>query len=317
MDVSVIIVNYHSEELIKACVKTVNEKTTGLEFEIIIVDNAGGQEALDQLQTIESEHIRIISSDSNLGFGKANNLGASYAEGKYLFLLNPDTELINNAVKILYDYSEEHPDTGIAGGNLYSKDGNPVPSFCMEYDTLKNERKDSSWSEIILSKVREKTNSKRKVKKQFNDTNVPMEVAYIFGADMFMKKSVFDSANGFDPDFFMYAEEEELTRRIAAMGYNVICVPQAKIIHLEGATTSEKPGFSAKQFAMRMNGKMTYFDKCYPPDGADQFFKYRSRKYQRMLLWRKLTGRKTANSVAAKSVEILRQVYTDYCKERN
>ena len=318
MDVSVIIVNYHSEELIERCVKSVNEQTSGISYEIIIVDNGGGESALRKLGKIKSEQIRVIASEVNLGFGKANNLGASCAQGKYLFLLNPDTELMNNAIRILYDYMESHPETGISGGNLYSSDGMPVPSYCMEYDTLKKEETDSTWLTIIFSKIAEKTKKKKTVIDQdrFNDTGAVKEVAYIFGADMFMKKELFDSVGGFDPDFFMYAEEEELTRRIHDRGLKIMSVPDARIIHLEGGTTTEKPGFSEKQFRMRMNGKMVYYDKCYPPNGADDFYRYRLRRYQRLIRWQQLKGRNPSGSAAMRSLEILKQAYEEHCRTR-
>lgn len=315
MDVSVIIVNYYSEQLIGSCVRSIHEKTSGIHYEIILVNNGCGKESLEKLNSLKSDNVRIIDSEVNLGFGKANNLGASYAKGKYLFLLNPDTELLNNAVKILYDHMEAHPDTGVAGGNLYTQDGRANPSFCMNFDTLENEKRESSWGTIILSKIYGKTNRKS-LEIHFNDSGSPMEVAYIFGADMFMKKELFDSLCGFDPDFFMYAEEEELTRRIHDRGYRIISVPDAKIMHMEGGTTTAKPGFSSRQFAMRMNGKMTYYDKCCPPNGAEKFYQYRLRKYQRLSAWQKLKGKNYKNSDAFRSMEILKQVWQEYCEER-
>lgn len=313
MDVSVIVVNYHSEDLIKECVKSVSEKTNGISFEIIVVDNESDEQGKVALKSLPGDCIKTIDARMNLGFGKANNLGAEYACGKYLFLLNPDTVLMNNAIKILYDFMEMNKNVGVCGGNLFSPDGNPTPSFCKEFDTLETEIKKSKWIGIISQKVNDVIGGKiHSNMNTFNYTDAPMEVAYIFGADMMIKKELFDSVGGFDRDFFMYAEEAELQNRISRLGYHIVCVPQAKIIHLEGATSAENNGRSTKQFAMRMKGKLTYFDKCFPPDGADKFYKYRRLKLSRLLQWQKIRGRKPSSE----TIDILDRIYAEYCSER-
>lgn len=310
MDVSIIIVNYHSEDLISQCIKTVKDKTNDLKYEIIIVDNGSDSTGKALLDSLRNKETKVINAKDNLGFGKANNLGAEYAKGKYLFLLNPDTELMNDAIHTLFSYMETNQDTiGVCGGNLYGPNGEPTPSFCRDFDTLEKEKDSSKWSSIIMKKVKDMQNHNKHLgTDEFNYTEEPQEVAYIFGADMFMRKELFVTVGGFDRNFFMYAEEAELQKRISDLGYKIMCIPQARIIHLEGATSKSSP----RQFSMRMKGKMTYFDKCFPPDGAALFYKYRRKRYKRLLEWQKLRGRKPSTT----SIEILDQVYREYCRER-
>ncbi len=313
MDVSVIIVNYHSAGLVTDCIRSIREKTDGITYEIIVVDNASGDGSVETLREAFGSGITLIPSAENLGFGKANNLGATRATGEYLFLLNPDTLLVNNAIKTLFDYLQAHSEVGVAGGNLYSPDMMPAPSFCRTFDDLKSERRRAGWRYILGSKLRDKLSPRPMT--EFNATQSPETVAYIFGADMMMKKSLFDSVGGFDPDFFMYAEEEELTWRITRKGYQVVSVPDAKIIHLEGATTKKQNAFSERQFKMRMHGTLTYYLKRFGQEGAHSFFELRTRRYNRLMKIAAAQGKLTEQFPAAVQKRCLEEVYREFIQK--
>ncbi len=224
MDISIIIVNYNTKTLIKQCLQSVFEKTKEIEFEVIVIDNAshdGSQKMLKE----EFPHVILIESDENLGFGRANNLGITVAKGRNVFFLNPDTILINSAIKILSDYLDNN-NVAVCGGNLYDENMHPTLSFCAM---------PSLCTEIlVLLGLFNRINKNI----YFNFTSKPMKVGYITGADMMIKKIVLDTVGRFDPDFFMYYEETELTYRIKKQKYQIISVPDAKIIHLEGKSFS-------------------------------------------------------------------------------
>lgn len=318
MDVSIIIVNYHSAGMVIDCIHSIREKTEKLSYEIIVVDNASGDGSPDTLRQAFGDEITLIAAPENLGFGKANNLGAAQAAGKYLLLLNPDTILVNNAVKILFDYLEANPGVGVAGGNLYAPDMTPAPSFCRGFDDLDGERKKAGWRYLLGNKVHDKLSArsgKTRPISEFNHTDSPEKVAYIFGADMMLPKAVFDRAGGFDPDFFMYAEEEELTWRITQQGLDVICVPQAKIIHLEGATVKGQNEFSSLQFSMRMNGTLTYYKKRFGEAGAAEFYRLRSLRYERLMKIAKIQRKLTSDFTPAIQKQCLDRVYQEFLRE--
>ena len=318
MDVSIIIVNYHSSEMVIDCIHSIREKTEKLSYEIIVVDNASGDGSLDALSQAFGDEITLIAAPENLGFGKANNLGAARAVGKYLFLLNPDTILVNNAVKVLFDYLEANPGVGVAGGNLYAPDMSPAPSFCRTFDDLDGERKRAGWRYLIGRKVRDKLSArsgKAQPISEFNHTDMSEKVAYIFGADMMLQKAVFDRVGGFDPDFFMYAEEEELTWRITQLGLDVMCVPQATIIHLEGATVKKPNAFSPRQFKMRMNGTLTYYKKRFGEAGAAEFYRLRSLRYERLMKIAKVQCKLTPGFTPAVQKKCLDEVYQEFLKD--
>lgn len=241
MDVSIIIVNYNTLELTKNTIESVMEKTKEIKYEIILVDNASTDGSVEFFESNYGEKIIFIKNDKNLGFGRANNKGIEIAKGKYVFLLNSDTLLINNAVKILYDFMEKNQSCGICGGNLYDKDLKPTHSFHKKIVT--------NLQEVITQNI-------KKVE-DYNYSNYPYEVECITGADMMIRKNILTKLNCFDEDFFMYAEDYELSYRFLKHNYSIISVPQAKIIHFEGKSSKIKK----EKVKMILESKYKYFYK--------------------------------------------------------
>ncbi|NDW17584.1 glycosyltransferase family 2 protein [Dysgonomonas sp. 216] len=243
--VSIIIVNYNTEKLLSDCLKSIYSHTKDIEFEIIVVDNNSKKGSL--LSVIESfPKVNFKLSDKNLGFGAANNIGACIAKGEYLFFLNPDTILLNDAVSILFKYMHEHPGVGVCGGNLYKADMSPNSSYyttdflTLEYNIIFNRK----W---LIG---------------FNHTGNPLDVNVIVGADLFIRKSVFEQVKGFDKDFFMYFEEVELCDRVRKTGYKITSVPDAQIIHLQGASAENKgEDLNKWSYQEHWYSKFIYFSK--------------------------------------------------------
>lgn len=248
MDVSVIIINYNTLELTENTINSVLEKTQCIEYEIILVDNMSTDGSIEYFEEKYKEKITFLRNKENLGFGRANNKGIEIAKGKYIFLLNSDTLLINNAIKILFEYMERNLNVGVCGGNLYDIELSPVHSFKKELITLINE------FDFFKNKIARVVLKKRL---DFNYKDIPLEVGYITGADMFIRKKVLEQSGSFDDDFFMYFEETELTYRIKKLGYKVMSVPEAKIIHLEGKSSI----FKEKKIKMSFESKYKYFYK--------------------------------------------------------
>lgn len=227
MDVSIIIVNYHSSQLVNDCIASVFKLTEGVEYEVIVIDN--NSENLSQsIAEASDPRVKLIQLPENVGFGRANNEGFRIARGRNLFCLNPDTILLNNAVKILSDYLDGHSDCGACGGNLYDAEMHPSLSFKRMLPGIVWEL--NELSHLIIDKVCHGKN------RRFNFTGHPIEVAYITGADLMMPASIVKATGGFSPEFFMYYEETDLCCRIRRMDRKIISVPEAKIQHLEGAT---------------------------------------------------------------------------------
>ena len=251
-DVSIILVSYNTKEFTKNCLKSIFEKTTDVDFDVYVVDNNSIDGTCEMIKS-DFPEVHLIENKENLGFGNANNLAINVSESKYLFLLNTDTSLINNAVKILYDFMEQHPEAGACGGNLYNKEGNNVHSYGY-FPTLKSEiiRLFNLGMFFPDEQLKIKDNGE-------NLQNLKKEVDIIIGADLFLRKSVIDNVGGFDKDFFLYDEESELQYRIKKSGYKIYIIPESKIYHFEGKSTKDR--LSTRRF--KMISKILFFKKCY------------------------------------------------------
>src|SRR5215217_84282 len=122
MQLSVIIVNYNTFQLTCNCIQSLKDKLHDLSYEIVLVDNAS-TECDPNRFTQRFSDINLIVSPTNTGFTGGNNLGIAHSQGEYLLLLNSDTELINNAPKICYDYMQQHPEVGMTTAQLVYPDG--------------------------------------------------------------------------------------------------------------------------------------------------------------------------------------------------
>ena len=232
MNVSVIYVNYNSSNLIANSIKSVIELTNGISYEIIVVDNNSHQDDKNRLKTFcTTNNIKLIESVSNLGFGKGNNLGAKYANGEYIFFLNPDTYLINNAIAELFNFAKTN-NISTCGANLFTYDQQPTLSYWMLMPSIADEL--SALFANLPLKIKYRNSY------EHNQTSTPKEVAFITGADLMIRRELFNRLDGFDESFFMYFEETDLQFRINKLGHKTYNLPSAKIVHLESQTLSSR-----------------------------------------------------------------------------
>ena len=227
VDVSIIYVNYFTSNLIADSLKSVVEKTLGITYEVIIVDNNTEPDLKEKFSALFPDTIRIkyVNLPANIGFGPANNEGAKHAEGEAIFLLNPDTLLLNNAIGILYDFLKKTPNAGVCGGNLTDADNTPVFSF-------RKILPGPNWEfqELTRHLFLYPTNQRRRF---YNFTGKPMKVAYVSGANLMIKTEIYKECKGFPEDIFMYWDDVELCKRVKDLGYDIYSVPEAQICHLE------------------------------------------------------------------------------------
>lgn len=258
MDVSIIIVNYNTRELTLQCLKSIYEQTAGLEFEIIVVDNSSSDNSCTAIKS-NFPKVLLIESDENLGFGKANNLGAKSAKGKYIFLLNSDCLLLENTIKAFYDFMEDNnsdESIGAVGAMLFEKDLNQNSSY-RKFSTKSGEIYNSVIT--ILNKILGFSIKFPKTSNYKLSFNID-EVDSITGADLFILKKIFNKLNGFDEQFFMYFEETDLQKRMELIGLKRIILSEKRIIHYEGASTINKNN-SLKHIIFFRDSMYKYFKK--------------------------------------------------------
>lgn len=243
MDVSIIIVNYNTEDLLRNCLQSVYKHTQDLSFEVIVSDNGSSDGSIEMLKD-EFPQVVLIENKANLGFGAANNRGLAVAKGKYIFYLNSDTLLSNNAVKIFYDYWETSPEKdslGALGANLLDEQMKVIHSYG-EFPKLNKVLAETlraiygvtklTLRKMFLGKEPPITNETS----NFRDYMVG-DVDDIIGADLFVKNSPLAI---FDESFFMYCEETDMQEIMCQKGLRRVMIPGPQIIHLCGASSKEK-----------------------------------------------------------------------------
>lgn len=256
IQVSIIIVNYNTLEITNNCLQSIKEYTTDINYEIILVDNASTDGSVDFFSKIEN--IIFIKSPENLGFGRANNLGAEKAKGHFLFLLNSDTLLIENSIKKLFDFfvnNENQLNIGSLGCVLIDHDGNfngdgsPMPSCKTEI--LKYKKILPIFKFFVKKEKIERSLGKDEYYK----------IGYVIGADLMIRRSLFVDLGGFDPAFFMYYEESDLQFRMKKRDYESYIFSQTKIIHLEDASGKQIKKYNNRKRIIAHTSKNIFLKK--------------------------------------------------------
>ena len=269
MDVSVIMINYNTFDLTRDALESIFTHTEGIEFEIILIDNASPDGSGEKLRDLFGEKIVYIQAGANLGTSKAFNIGLKQSKGKYILWLNTDILMKENFIKKLYDYMESDPNCGICGGNILDFNGKPAHSYCKEFPDLKTLKKTQNIFYLLFCKA-----FRRRLFDQYNYSDRPIEVGYITGADMMIRRELFDRVGQFDEDIFMYGEETEFTYRVRHQtDMTVMSVPSAKIYHLEGASFSRDKAFSASRYRLVVSGTMIMYQKCFGRTAGMEYLK--------------------------------------------
>ncbi|MDO6600692.1 glycosyltransferase family 2 protein [Tenacibaculum sp. 1_MG-2023] len=235
IDVSIIFVNYNTAKLTCQAIASVIKNTSGILYEIIVVDNDSKDDSVNLISE-SFPSINLIENKTNEGFGRANNVGLRIAKGKYCFLLNTDTYLLNNAIKILFDFMEsgKNKNVAVVGGMLF-KQNLETNVFAGNFPDYQNFINNS------LLKYLYKYKKPRSIKNIPRLPKVSIEVDYVSGADFFVRKEVLDKIGVFDKRFFLYFEETELCFRIKQKLPNTKCMiePKAEIVHISQGSNKD------------------------------------------------------------------------------
>ena len=256
--VSVIIVNYNTTSLTRACINSVFTHTVDADFEIILIDNASNDRSVETLQ-LEFPMVKFIFNRENIGFGRANNLGIAIAKGTYCFLLNSDTLLTSDAIGSFLNYMEnpKHAKVACCGGALITLEGNQQVSYG-NFPSLAEIIATLGPGLFYKSYYRKHLCSGVKVYR-----TSPHFVDYVSGADFFIRKKVLTEIGYFDEDFFLYFEETEFAFRMKKNGYLSVILPDVRIVHLEGGSHDSKDLSIKKE--LYNDHRLLFFQKCYGP----------------------------------------------------
>ena len=253
MDLSCIIVNYQQSESLKGCLNSIYQTIQEIDFEVIIIDNS--EEDLG-LQSLKENYpkVQIVYNPTNVGFSKANNQAAKIARGKFLFILNPDTILKEQAINSMFRHIRSNLEIGVLGPKVLNPDGS-LQYSCRRYPTL--------WTGLfnrysIFSRLFPQNRLTTRYLMLDFEHNETSPVDWLSGCCLMIPKSVFEAVNGFDENYFLFNEDIDLCRMLNQSGKKVIYFPEAKVIHKVSTSNSKT---TSRVIIQRHLGMMYYFKK--------------------------------------------------------
>lgn len=236
---STIIVTYKSKEHISQCVRSLLEATKGLSSEIIIVNNSPG-DGLGEFLQGQFPEVRVIENKKNEGFARGVNQGARIASGRYLNILNPDTVLYPDTLKIMLNFIENNPECCLVGARTLDGSGECTPS-CRSLPHIRNIIK---YPLLLFLRGRRLSNPKRyllDIWEQNNTIDVTKYNGYLIGACIITRLDFFKKMGMFDERYFLYCEDIDFGFRLMRGGYQAFFVSEASVIHLGGHSSSQNP----------------------------------------------------------------------------
>jgi GT2 family glycosyltransferase len=230
VDVSIIIVTRNTRALAIAAVRSVFESQDGLAKEIIVVDNGSTDDTQSAL-TAEFPSVKYVRSETNLGFARANNLGAKVATGEFLLLLNSDARLKPESLRLAVDWMRQNPKAGVAGAQLLNPDGSRQNSIA-NFPSLATELLNKSLLRRIFP---------RRFPGKEHKFLQPVEVESVIGAFMLIRRELWQKIGGLDERYFFFLEETDFCAQARKLGSTVFHLPQVQVWHEQGKSAGQWP----------------------------------------------------------------------------
>lgn len=230
-EVSIIIINWNTSDLLTACLRSVYRTANDLDMEIIVVDNGSSDDSCEMVRR-EFPSVRLIENCDNVGFARANNQAALVTHGDYIFLLNSDAELQIGSLQAMLSLIKSKPKAGIVGAHLLNPDGSFQASHT-PFPTL--------WHEfLILTGLGRAFYGGWFPSRGPELARGPQNVDYVEGAALLIRRKLYLQFNGLDEGYFMYAEEVDLCYTFNKAGWQVWYHPEARILHHGGGSSQNR-----------------------------------------------------------------------------
>jgi len=252
MDISVIIVSYNTADLTVACLESVFASQR-VSYEVFVVDNASKDDSA-VIVGRKYPKVRVIANETNRGFGAANNQALRECSGRHVIFLNPDTTVEPESFYTMVEFMDAHPQVGLAGPKVLNPDGTRQDSVSYRYPGHRYGAADLG--------------------------SLPGEIACVLGACQIASASLLKELGGFDEDFFLYGEDQDLCLRIRKRGYEIGFIDKAVIMHHGGQ--SERDTLPIEVTRKKFRGELLFYQKHYRPETALKL----CRKLHRRSFWR-------------------------------
>jgi GT2 family glycosyltransferase len=259
IDVSIIIVSWNVADLLAACLDTILASPIAINeadgekslVEIIVLDSASSDKTVSMLQA-KYPQVHLLAQDENVGFTRGNNIGLKAAQGRYHFLLNPDTEIIADAIPQMVKYLDENPKVGIVGPHTVNPDGS-YQSSRRHFPSKTLAFFESTWLESFAPQT---------MLDDFYVRNAPedavLEVDWMQGSALMARREVYEQIGGLDEGYVMYSEEMDWQKRAKDAAWQVVFLGTAKVIHHGGKSTEQ---IGAQKHIWFQESKLRYFRK--------------------------------------------------------
>jgi N-acetylglucosaminyl-diphospho-decaprenol L-rhamnosyltransferase len=265
-DLTAIVVSWNVCDLLRRCLysllasaQTPPGHRAGLDVEIVVVDNNSSDGSPEMVRT-EFPQVRLIANDENRGFTAANNQGLLASHGRFLLLINPDTEVVGDALAVMVRYMEAHPRVGVLGPQLLYPDGSLQPS---------RRRFPTFATALVESTVVQEWWRDNRVLRHYYMADSPagegdqvQQVDWLVGACLLVRREAYEQVGALDEGFFMYSEELDWCRRIKEAGWEIVYFPEAKVVHHEGKSSEQVVPARHIHF---QSSKVRYFKKHHGP----------------------------------------------------
>jgi GT2 family glycosyltransferase len=266
-DVSIVIVSYNTKDITCQCLRSILDRTAGVTFEIIVVDNGSEDGSVDQIRT-EFPTVRLIESPDNLGFAAGQNLGILRSQGDFVLILNSDIIILDDAISTLVEALREPGHTwGMVGPRVQQLDGSLAPSARREHlgTTMQALGVVNRYFKFrrFLPETAMRAVAGRLLGK-FHDNYRPHvsreEVGYVDGMAAMVRREALEKAGLFDEQYFFDYEIIDLANRIRSAGWTIAFIPEAQVIHI-GHVSRKKV---SRILVETIRSELTFFAKYYP-----------------------------------------------------
>jgi GT2 family glycosyltransferase len=229
---SIVIVSWNTRDILRDCLTSIFEKTSSLAFEVVVVDNASADGSAEMLR----EHfpqVRVIANRSNVGFAKACNQGMRASRGRLILLLNSDTYVRDDVIARMAHYVLSRPEISMAGCQLQYPGGRVQHTAYRSLSTWR-----SLFEDLWLYKLAPSATRDKVLLGGYWKSDREMEVDWLAGAFMMLRREAFEESGGFSEDFFMYGEDSEWGMRLKRAGRRIFYNPLGVVYHI-GSVSSD------------------------------------------------------------------------------
>lgn len=251
MDLSIIIVNWNVRDLLAACLRSIESYHGALEIEVLVVDSASSDDSVAMVQR-DFPDVKLLPQTENVGFVGGNNIGLAAATGRYVLLLNPDTEVHPHALSDMVAYMDAHPEFGILGPHTLNTD-KTHQSTRRRFPTLFTAMVESTWLQTFAP---------ASLLTHFYVSDLPddgtYEVDWVQGSALLARREVYEQLGGLDPRYIMFFEELDWCKRAVLKGWRVVYKGDSYITHHGGQSTEQ---VNTRKHIHFQHSKLRYFRK--------------------------------------------------------